>query len=135
MPLSVDDKARVAHHLGHPNLSEAATWALGIPAATEQNSLLLRAIGATADDPGLLVEARLPQLRKILCALDELEAAPLRNAQNAAVSSVGNISMRTADEAGVGGTYDYWLSRLEDYLGCPRNPFSRAGGSINVRVA
>lgn len=128
MPLTVDEKARIAHHLGHPNLSEAATWALGIPVATEQNSMLLRAIE-------LVVEERLPLLRKILCALDEVEAAPLQNARSASVAKVGSIELRTADAAGVEGTYDYWVSRLEDYLGVPRNPFSRAYGGINVAVA
>ncbi len=135
MPLTVDEKARVAHHLGFPNLSELSTFQLGIPAATEQNSQLLRAIGATDGDPGLVVESRLPQLRKILCALDRLEGTQLAMADDAAVEQVGNIRLRRPDDAGVSGTYDYWLSRLEDYLGVPRNPFSRATGGINVRVA
>lgn len=131
MPLTVLEKARLAHHMGHPNLSEIATWRLGVPALTEQNSLFLRAVEGQN-----VLEERLPLLRDILCALDRIDRKRLDLVEGAEVESVGDVKLRRIDDAGLETAYSYWLGRLEDYLGCPRNPFSRAhGGGVNLRVA
>lgn len=138
MPLTADEKARIAHHLGHPNLSEPATWALGIPMLTEQNSLLLRALGVGPGGSGSnLIEERLPLLRKILCKLDALDEKLGAYAEDLEVDKIGDIDFLAPAEflSGVDSLRAYWVGKLEEYLGVPRNPFMRSVQSgINLRV-
>ena len=134
MPLTVEEKAEIAHHLGHPNLSEPATWRLGIPMLTEQNSLLLRAL-----DPTNVVEERLPLLRRILCALRKIEAKRDDFVEDIEVDKVGDVDFLDPGQvfSGLDDAQDYWVQKLVEYLGVPPNPFAKSvsRGGLNLRVA
>lgn len=134
MPLTVEEKCAIAHHLGHPNLAEAATWSLGIPMLTEQNSLLLRAL-----DPTNVIEERLPRLRRILCALEKIEAKRDDFVEDIEVDKVGDVDFLEPGQvfSGLDDAQDYWVNKLVEYLGVPANPFAKSvhRGGINIRVA
>lgn len=134
--LTPDERVRIRHHLGFLNVQEAATFALGVPAAVETQFVIEGAFDK-------LLEAALPLVRRLLAACDSTEAQFFDNQENLAVTKVGGIQLRD-DEGnelmGANKRYDYWRRALANAFGIWVNPFDGRPGlgagsnGINVSV-
>lgn len=129
--LTEDQKTSCRHHLGYPNVAEAASFGLGVPAGLEISFLIERAMDK-------LLPAGRVRLEQILGALDTIEQQKLDDLELAAVNQVGEIAVNQGEQSALDKQYNYWVAALSNLLTVPRNPFDarlQAGGSsINARV-
>lgn len=138
-PLDRQEKARVRHHTGYPEVQPAASMQFGLPKPLQTAFLLESAM------ENLMPEA-VPRVREILQICDDLEQQMI-NAQCALkVDGVGTIKMAgSADPKArlvtdrLESEYVRWAMRLVDIFGVPLYPFSerfrkaRSGGNVPRR--
>lgn len=135
MPLATltdEEKARIRHHLGYMNVSEAATFALGTPAAIETAFIIETAMNKVLD-------SALPLLRTYLCRCDETECQRFGSQKNARAQQVGDITPGgAAEQELLTKNYEYWRESLAGLLGVPPNPFDKrravSPSGLNVPV-
>lgn len=130
--LSEDQKVKCRHHLGYPNVAEAATFALGVPANLEISFLIERAMNK-------LLPAGRTLLEQILGNLDTIEQQKIDDLELLSVEQVGEITINVREQLLLDVQYNHWAAALSNLLTVPRNPFDArlavAGNSINARVA
>jgi len=127
--LSEAERVKIRHHLGYLNVGEAYTFVLGAPAAVETTFIIEGAMNR-------VLEAALPELRRLLSILDQIEEQMINDHELLAVKSLGEITVNEREQAQLTDRYDYWVAAIANILGCERNPFDkrRASASINVGV-
>lgn len=138
-PLTDDEKARVRHHTGYPEVQPAASIQFGLPKPTQTAFMFELAM------ENLMVSA-VPRVREILQVLDNLEQKMIDAQCYLVADELGEISLAgSKDPRGRLVTdrfeleYVRWAQRLADIFGCPLYPFSArfqkrsGGGNIPVR--
>lgn len=134
--LTEQEKVMIRHHLGYLNVSEVATFGLGIPASVETAYLVEAAMNK-------IIPAAIPLIRHHIALLSKTEEQMVCGQDEVGVDSLGSIKLNNQGEnrgqRELRRVYNYWARSLSNLLGCPRNPFdSRAAEfglrGINVRV-
>lgn len=103
---------------------------LGVPAGVETQFIIEGAMNR-------VMEAALPECRRILQVLDSLEEQMVGDHELMAVSSLGEITVDPKEQEKLTRRYDYWAGALANLLGAMRNPFDKrieARVGLNVRV-
>jgi hypothetical protein len=130
-PLSDDEKVRVRHHMGYPNVNAGATFAIGVPATIEVSFIIELAMNQVK------LEA-LPMFRLILGRLDSIEAQMDGDLELLAVHQVGEIEVNEDEMMKLDDRYERWLCKLEALLAVSRNPndpMRKRVGGVNLAVA
>lgn len=130
MPLSEDEKVRIRDHLSYLNSSELSTYVLGVPAGTETQFLIERAMSI------FILESALPLIRKILCELDDVDAQRRAVRSSISVAAVGGIQMRDPREAftALGEEFIRLVGRLANAFGVPPMPFDHRKTTFGIPV-
>ncbi len=131
--LTPTQKVKIRHHLGYLGVSSVATFALGVPAATETQFMIEGAMEK-------LLPESLPELDRLLGILDGIEQQRLDDLELAAVDQVGEIAINQREQGQLLAQYNEWVEALANLLGSMRNPYdkrlpqNRSGGGLNARV-
>ncbi len=131
MPLSDQERARIRHHLGYLNVSDAYTFVLGSPAAVETTYIIEGAMNR-------ILEVALPQVRQIVRYLDTIEEQMIGDLELMAVDAIGEIQVNQEEQKQLTRAYDRWVASLANEFGCIRNPFDKRlglGGSAGCNVS
>lgn len=125
------EKVDCRRHMGYLNVSEAQTFVLGTPAATETQFLIEGAMTR------ILVEA-MPRFREYLGELNSIEREKSAARKRMKAKRIGNLETNPEEQRDLDAQYLVWQGKLADLLGCPPNPFSKAfeggGAFVNVPV-
>lgn len=116
--LSDDEKSRIRMHMGYPDIQAAATFLLGFPATIETAYIIEVMMNQVR-------EQALPQLRRILDVLDTFDLQDVDDLSVHVASRVGEIDVNHDEHKLIDTRYDRWLGRLENLIGCSRNPFDK----------
>ena len=130
MPLAEEEKVRIRRHLAYLNASELSTYVLGLPAGTETQFLIERAMNP------FILESALPLIRQILCELDHVDAKRREVREAIATAAVGGIQMRDPTQALAALREEYLrlVGDLSNAFGVPRNPFDHRGATFGIPV-
>lgn len=133
-----EEKARVRHHTGYPEVQPAASIQFGIPKPIPLAFLIEQAMEN-------ILETAIPRVRDILNVLDSLEQQLIDAQCQLVADKVGEINLAgTLDKRGrlvtdrLETEYVRWAKRLVDIFGVPLYPFSarfmqKRYGSIPVQ--
>ncbi len=128
MPLTEQERVKIRHHLGYLNVAEAQTFVFGTPASFEPQFLVEGAMNRVLD-------AALPEVRRHIAILDQIEEQMIADHELLAVSKVGEIDVRPDEQEALEERYDRWRQSLANLLGICANPFDkRYGHGVNVPV-
>lgn len=116
--LSEHEKVKVRHHLGYLNVQQVATFALGAPQAVETQFIIEGAMNK-------VLMTALPELRRHLALLDQIEEQMIGDLELLAVQSIGDITVNLEEQAKLTRVYDRWVDSLANLLGVTRNPFDK----------
>lgn len=131
--LTDEEKSQIRTHMGYPGIRAASSFIVGFPATIETAYLIEGAMNEVR-------QGDLPRLRQILCVLNELECLDVSDVSVHVASRVGETEINHGEHRLIDARYDLWLSKLENLLCVPRNPFDKRWGggggpeSINRRV-
>jgi hypothetical protein len=135
MSLTEEDKVRARIHMGYVNVTEVATFVLGIPAALQTQYMI---------EEGFLkiLPSAVTRFRQYLDRLDRLEAQIDENSENVEASAVGDIRLRPDAFKEVIMRYKFWQGSLGNMMGVIANPFDMRpflgggyGGNSMVNVS
>ena len=127
------DRARARHHLGYLQVSAAATYSLGVPAAMQTQFMIEGAFEK-------LLDSAMPKFVSLLDQLDCIECELFSGADTATVESIGEITINRKRISELGRYYSIARNALANLMGIVPNPFDqrndwfRANG-INVSVS
>lgn len=131
MSFSDQEKVKIRHHLGYLNVTNAATFVLGIPQAVETQFIIERAMN-------LVPAAAEGEVRRHVSILGGLEDLMVCGHEHLAIDSIGEIDVRADEQEALTKRYQYWQNSLANLLGIYPNPFdkrfSAAGARVNVPV-
>ena len=128
MSFSPGEKVKIRHHLGFLNVTNAATFSLGVPQAVETQFIIENAMNLVL--PEAEVEAR-----RHLSILDGLETQMVCDHELLAVEQVGEIKVRKDEQEALDKRYEHWRNALANVMGVIPNPFDkRFQGGVNVPV-
>jgi hypothetical protein len=131
--LTLEEKAKIRHHMGYLNVQAAATFQLGIPAAVQTQFMIEGAWDK------ILPEAE-NMVRIFVCRLDDVEREVFGGMDLASVTKTGSIEVNPDRLKNLAKYYLIVRESLENLLGVPANPYdarswlSSAGGGMNVPV-
>jgi hypothetical protein len=130
MPLSEAEKVKVRDHLAYLNSAELSTYVLGLPAGTETQFLIERAMSI------FILESALPLIRQILCELDHVDAQRRSVREAITTAAVGGIQMRDPKEAfaALDGEFVRLVGRLANAFGVPPMPFDHRKTTFGIPV-
>lgn len=124
MPLTEQEKARVRHHTGYPEVQVAASIQFGLPKPAQLAFML---------EPAMLyvLETAIPRVREILQILDDIEQKIIDAQCYLVADKLDEISLAGSMDARsrlvtdrLEGEYYRWACRLVDIFGVPLYPFS-----------
>lgn len=133
MSLTDEEKAKVRHHLGYANVSEAASFQLGIPAAIQTQFMI-----ELAWDKVLPAAENL--LKILICRMDDVEREVYSGLDLASLTKTGAIEVNPKRLNELGKHYCLAQQSLSNLVAVPPNPFdarswiAQSGGGMNVRV-
>ena len=129
MALTEQERVKIRHHLGYLNVAEAQTFVFGTPAAVETQFLVEGAMNRVLD-------SALPEVRRHVAILDQIEDQMIADHELLAVSKVGEIDVRPDEQEALDLRYERWRQSLANLLGIYPNPFDKrfAGRGPNVPV-
>ena len=132
MAFTFDEKVRIRHTLGYPNVSAVASFSLGMPAAFQTIFMLESAMTK------VLPEAE-AKARELLAKCETLETQVFEDAELLVVNEVGSIKIREDEMGAVWKQYDMWRNALANVFGVPPHPFdfrfnNAAVGGVNAPV-
>lgn len=128
MPLTEQEKVKIRHHTGHLNVADAYTFVLGTPAAVETQFIIEGAMDR-------VLEAALPELRRHLRILDQIEEQMVEDLELMAVNGLGEIQVNQREQHQLWQNYLRWVGSLCNILGVYRNPYDKRGGTgLNIPV-
>jgi len=127
-----EEKVRIRHHLGYPNVGQVQTFAGGVPAAFETTFMIEGAMVK------VLTEA-MPMARTLLSHLDIIGSQMIDDLELLAINEIGDIKINQEEQAKLKAEYVYKRKELGNLLGVPPNPFdqrfgSSGAGGVNVPV-
>jgi hypothetical protein len=126
---TAEERARIRHHLGYPNVNANPTIALGFPAMTQSSFLVEQGMDH-------LLEAAAGPVRQYVAVLDEVEARLMGVADRFVATRVGEISLNPMEPDQLEREYLRWAYRLAEDLGVPINALSRRfatdGGKVPI---
>lgn len=127
--LTLEERARIRHHMGFMNVQSVHTYALGVPATVEQSFLIEGAM------TNVMPEA-LGLVRQQLAILDEIQCLMVSNLELLTVVKVAEIEINQKMMSALEVRYDYWRQSLGNLFGVIPNPFDKRklGRSLNVNV-
>jgi hypothetical protein len=126
--LTEAERVKIRHHLGYLNVAEAYTFVLGAPAGVETQFIVEGAMRR-------VLESALPEVRRILSILDQLEEQMVADHELLAVQALGEITVNPREQAQLTGRYDYWVGALANVMGVERNPFDKRNPFAGLNVA
>jgi hypothetical protein len=130
VPLTEEEKSDCRHHLGYVEVSEVATFSLGIPAALQTQFMIEQAMNLLTNSG----EARVRRCLRILNRIEELELESLEDVE---VEQIGEITINKDFYRTRRRQYRLWQGALGNCFGVPVMPFDQRNGAmagINVRV-
>lgn len=130
MAFTDEEKANIRYHLGYPNVSTVATFALGVPAAIEPSFILENAMNVVL----LPAESR---VRKILETLDKVEDQMVDDLDLLAVNQVDEIQVREKEQEQLVYSYMFWRNSLANLFGVVANPYDKrffGTGAMGINV-
>jgi hypothetical protein len=123
-PLTEEEKARVRHHTGYPEVQPAASIQFGLPRPLQAAFLLESAMG-------LVLPSAVPRIRDILQILDDLEQKMVDAQCYLVADQLDTITLAGAQDQRsrlvtdrLESEYVRWAERLVDIFGVPLYPFS-----------
>jgi hypothetical protein len=131
--LSLQERAKVRHHLGYPNVSAMASIQLGVPKPLQTMFLVESAMDK-------VLEEYIPTIRERIATLDSIECQLIDGQKYLAVNRMGELEIRKEHLAMLESEYKRWAFRLAEDLGVPVYPFatrfkgSGPGGAGNISV-
>lgn len=132
MGFTAQEKVRIRHHMGYLNVTNAATFVLGLPQAVETQFIIENAMNLVK------VEAEV-EARRLVSVLDSIEEQMVGDHELLAVDQIGEVKVRATEQEALTKRYLYWQAALSNLLGVNPNPFDRrfagAMGGINVPVS
>ena len=131
MAFTFDEKVRIRHTLGYPNVGAVASFAMGVPAAFQTIFQLESALTK------VLPEAE-GKARELLVRCETIEQQIFDDAELLVVNEVGSIKIREDEMAALWKQYDMWRNALANIFAVPPHPFdfrfnNPAVGGINVK--
>jgi hypothetical protein len=134
MALSDEEKARIRYHLGYLNVTAAASFHLGVPAALQTTFMIEGAWDKLLSPAEGLV-------RTLLCRLDQIEEQVFDGSDLADVLETGSTKVNPDRVRDLAKYYKIAQQSLANLFGVVANPFDlrdwvQAGGSTvgNVPV-
>ena len=136
MPLTLAEKGKVRYHLGYPQVGEAASIQMGIPATTQTAFLLEYAFDHLMDDA-------VERVRALLGKLDATEQNLFDSQERLAAAQLGNLVLRSAKARESEGDalereYIRWARRLAEIFGTTANPYAQrfrnASGASSIPI-
>jgi len=130
--ISSTNRVKARHHMGYGGVTQAQTFILGVPAATQQQFMIENALNQ-------LLPESLPKFEEILKQLDGIEERIWKAIGNFEANKVGNIEVNTkADQDMIRG-YLFFQGALANMLLVPPNPndmrpWIGGSGGINAPV-
>jgi hypothetical protein len=132
--LTIEEKARVRHHMGYLGVDASQTFVLGIPAAVQTQFVIEGAMNR-------LLPESYEKVRQLLARLDAIEEQIVEDQELLAVSKVDEIDIRPDEFRQLVKQYVWWQSALANLFGIAPNPFDQrfsswgtGAGGINVGV-
>lgn len=126
-----EERARIRHHLGYPNVSANPTIALGFPAMTQSSFLVEQGMDH-------LLEAAAGPVRQYIAVLDEVERRMMGLSDRFVATRVGEITLNPLEPAQLSQEYLRWAYILAEELGVPVNMlsvrFATNGGLMPINV-
>ncbi len=135
MAFSDEDKQRIRNHLGYPSVAPAPSIVYGMPALSQTNFLVERAME-------LVLDVAQDRVRKLLDVLDNIECRMIDGQQYLIATQLDSLTLRADQLDKLEAEYCRWAARLADMLCAPLYPgavkfrslFMQGGaGSIPVR--
>jgi hypothetical protein len=134
VPFTAEEKVRIRHHMGYLNVTNAATFSLGIPQAVETQFMVENAFNL------VLPEAE-GEVRRHVGILNGIEDQMVCNLELLAVTKIGEVGVREDEQDRLKREYLYWQQGLANAMGIVANPFDKryssfggATGGLNVSV-
>lgn len=129
--LNPEEKVRVRHHLGYPQVTEARTFFLGYPISAPVTTMAEGSMDK-------IQPAAENMVRILLDRLDGIEAQMLEDQELLAVKQVDEIEINGEEFDKLTQQYQHWQKSLGNLLGIPPNPYDQrfmgAGSGINIGV-
>lgn len=132
-PLAEEEKVRIRHHLGYPNVEAASTFYLGVPAAMQTTFMIEGAMNK-------ILPAAVGKARELLCRLDAIENQVFCGSDLADVNKIGEIEVNQERVRTLADYYVLAAQGLANLLAVVDNPFdlrtwtAKGKGGINVPV-
>lgn len=130
MSFTPEEKVKMRHHLGYLNVTQSATFVLGLPQAVETQFIIENAMNL------VLPEAE-TEARRHIGILDSIEEQMVCDHDLLAVNKVGEIEVREDEQEALDKRYHHWRNALANVLGIYPNPwdrrFSHSGVNVPVR--
>lgn len=118
MALSLEERVRVRHHLGYPQLGTIPMLSLGVPSAGQPAWLLEMAMDR------LLPEAE-PLARRVLGQCDSIEKQMCEaRGRLPVVRVIGSIDLNQNELEKLTDEYVRWTDKLADVFTAMKQPFS-----------
>ena len=128
--LTEAEKVLIRHHAGYLNVRESSIMAFGVPSAIQPLFWIEGAMDR-------LKPEAIPLVQRLLGWCEQIEAQMFANAENQAVTSIGDISINKDEfEELRTKPLDYARKKLVNALGVIVNPHDPTNqGGINVGVS
>ena len=129
MSFTAEEKVWIRFHMGYLQVTSAATFSLGIPAAVETQFMIENAMNLVRPEAEGLVRDHLTKLAGILNQMvDDHELL--------AIERLGEITIRQTEHDALRREYGFWQRSLGNVFGIQPNPFDQrfSGRSLNVAV-
>ncbi len=131
MSFNPEEKVRIKHHLGYPQVKSARTFFLGYPISSP--------VTTQADGSIENVEPQAENMvRTMLDRLDGIESQMLEDNELLAGNKVDEIEVNGEEFDKLVQQYKHWQLSLGNILGIPPNPFDQrfmgAAGGLNISV-
>jgi len=124
-PLTEDEKARVRHHTGYPEMTMAASIQFGVPRPAQLAFLLESAMNQ-------VMTSAVERIRSILQILDDIEQKMIDAQCYLVADKLEELSLAGSSDSQsrlvtdrFEAEYVRWAERLSDIFGVPLYPFSR----------
>lgn len=123
MPLTLPERDKIRYFLGYLSISPATGLTAGVP-QQRQTLFILEA------NMNNILEVALPNVRRILGVLDDIECAEVAGVKRLAASSIDALHIRPDEEKALVAERRKWIGRLGDILHVP--PYLYASTYQNV---
>lgn len=120
--------------MGYPSFTTAASIQFGVPALTQTNFLIERAL-----QPGALLSEAVDQVRSIVKTMDDIEFKLIDAQDRLAATQLEELHLNNSEPDMLEKEYRRWGYRLADIVGAPIYPYARrymvaAEGVTNIAV-